>query len=138
MDKRGAEAIVAWVLLIGLSVSIGIMVSQWVKEQAEKQAEDIVKEVQGDIKCADVSINAYFIDTNCNSVEVSNRGYFKIVGLKIRPDIGTVEVRDIDINPQQSQTLNIGYSTNKLDIIPIIKIEKEKLGCVDKKISIEC
>ncbi|MEK6861179.1 MAG: hypothetical protein AABY07_04350, partial [Nanoarchaeota archaeon] len=80
----------------------------------------------------------YFIDTNCNSVEVSNRGYFKIVGLKIRPDIGTVEVRDIDINPQQSQTLNIGYSTNKLDIIPIIKIEKEKLGCVDKKISIEC
>ena len=141
MDKRGAETIVAWVLLVGLSITLGIIVSQWMKEQAEKQSEDIVKEVEGDIKCVDVSLNAYFSDSSCSTLEISNRGYFKILALKIRSDYGTGDPQEINLNPQQTQTLNIGYSVyngSRIDLIPIIKVGKERLACVDKKISIEC
>ena len=138
MDKKGAEAIVAWVLLVGLSITLGVIVMQWSKEQAEKQAKDIVREVEGDIKCVDVSINAYFTDANCDEIFITNKGYFKILSIKIRPDIGTVETLNINLDPQQSQTLNIGYLTNKLDIIPIIKAGKEDIACLDRKLTINC
>lgn len=137
MDKRGAEVIVAWVLLLGLSITLGIFVSQWIKEQAEKQSEEIVKEVEGNIKCVDVSLNAFFTNQNCNEISLANKGLFKILSLKIRSDYST-DTFSINLNPQQTQTLNIGYSANKLDIIPVIKSDKENLACVDRKISIEC
>ena len=76
--KKGQGAIIAWVLLIGLSVSLAVVVSTWTRQQAEQTAEGIVSGTEVDLRCASVSFNAAPDCTDNFEIKIVNRGDFTI------------------------------------------------------------
>ena len=61
-NKRGVGSIVAWVLLVGLGVSLGLMVTIWAKQQATKTTEFIIKDVEESLQSRDVLIVEDIVD----------------------------------------------------------------------------
>jgi len=136
--KKGVSEIVSFVLLIGFVVSLGVLVTTWFKEQTEKTTTTLVKETIGDIRCSDVSLNAYFINPPaCDRINITNTGYFRILQVTVRSQFGSRNY-NLEINITESKDLNIGGSFNEVEIIPIIKSEKELVACADRKVSIKC
>ena len=136
MAKRGASAIVAYVLLIGFAVTLGIMVSTWMKEQAEKTSQNLIQEKSREVTCTDVGLNAYFLSPACDWVNVTNKGVYSLKRLTFRSVFGS-ESKDVDILPHQSQDLYISTSTD-VEVIPSIVLEGELVGCGNRKIRLAC
>lgn len=139
MDKRGLSAIIAWVLLVGLSVGLGIIVTTWAKQQASKTVEGTIQNIEGDLRCAEVSFKAFVMPPPCD-INISNTGYYTIVNVSVRHQFGT-QIFAANLLPQQdSKVLNIQVSPPiQLDIIPIIRSEKNQLiGCADRKLVLTC
>ena len=136
-NKRGVGDIIAWVLLVGLSISLAIMVTAWMKQTTVKTTEFIINDVEGDVNCADVSMKAFIVSPPCTDINVSNTGYHKIVKLAARHQYGKQEFQ-VDLLPQtDSKVLNMQIPT-KVDIIPVIQVGKGLLGCADRKITLTC
>ncbi len=134
MNKRGISELISWVLIIGFSVALGIMVTSFLKNQASSTTEKIVQDTEGDLRCADVSINAFCL--SAGAFKITNRGYFTIHDIKIRHG---EELKTITINlppGQESESLNIGPGNG--DIIPVIQVEGKLLACIDKKVPVSC
>jgi len=75
LDKKGISPLIAWVLIIGLAIGIGVAVINW--------AIDITPEPDVDLSyCDDVSISYVYYDFSApgNDIEVnlSNNGYFSV------------------------------------------------------------
>ncbi len=138
-SKKGIGDIIAWVLLIGLSVALATMVTVWTKQQASKTTEFIIQDVEGDIQCADVSFKASVVDqAACKDINISNTGYHKIIKVSARTDFGATEF-SIDLMPQaDSKVLNIAIPSTGVDIIPIIQSSRGLIGCADRKLVITC
>ena len=138
MKKRGASELVAWVLIIGFSIALGVIVTQWLKDQATKSAEIVTKDIEKDLRCGDVSINAFF-SSPCTGIDVTNKGYHKIVSIKVRNPYDVQEL-SIDLRPGSTSTISPqGIQTGmSVDLIPVIEGENERLGCIDRRIILQC
>lgn len=139
MERRGASVIIGWVLLVGLAVTMGVIVSQWVKEQAESTAASLVEEKTQETRCMDVSIAA-FLEPGCAQVNVTNRGLFTVHQVGVRSQFGTETVNMV-ILPRQTQALNIQTSLSsgdRVDVIPVIKIDDVLASCAARKVSVTC
>lgn len=135
MKKRGASELIAWVLLIGFTITLGIVVSQWLREQAKSSTEAVIKDISSDLRCDNVQLNAYFSNP-CDTLEILNKGYHKILKVKVRSDFG-IEEFTVNIAPGASVTQQL--STNQaVEIIPVVEVEREQLACIDKKIQVNC
>jgi hypothetical protein len=136
MNNKGVSIVIGWVLLVGLSVALGMMVTTWIKQQAEDTTTFIIEDISGDTRCADVSLKAYIQATPC-VINVSNSGYHTIFKVSARHQYGTQEFQ-VDLPPQQgSKSLNIGVSL-EVDIIPVIQVDNKLLGCADRKVVLQC
>ena len=140
MMKRGASEIIGWVLLVGLSVMLAIMVIAWSKQLTQKTTESIINDVERDSRCADVALKAFVEVQPCQTVNISNPGYFKIAKISARHRFGTKEF-DVDLMPQRdSKVLNINAADGieKVELIPVVNINKKFIGCVDRKYVVAC
>ena len=105
--KRGVSVIIGWVLLVGLSVALAIMVTTWAKQHAEQTTQFIIQDVEGDLNCADVSLKAFVVNPPCTDLNISNTGYHTIIKVSARHQFGTQEF-DVNLPPQtESKVLNI-------------------------------
>lgn len=139
--KKGMSDIVAWVLLIGLSVALAAIVTVWTKQQVSKTTEFIIEDVEGDIQCADVSFKAFIANPPCSGINISNTGYHKIIRVSLRTQfMNQPQQVDVNLLPQtDSKVLNINVPTQGgVDIIPIIQSSKGLIGCADRKLVITC
>lgn len=137
MEKKGASEIIGWVLLVGLSVMLAIIVTTWAKQQAQDTSEFIIKDVQDDLRCEEVSMKAFIETPPCSNINVSNTGYHKIIKIIARHKFGTQEF-EVNLLPQKdSKVLNINIPS-KIDIIPVIQSGNELIGCADRKLVLEC
>ena len=138
-SKRGVGDVIAWVLLIGLSISLATIVTIWMKQTTTKTAEFIINDVEGDVRCADVSMKAFVVQPSpaCTDINISNTGYLKIIKVTARHQFGTQEFQ-VDLLPQtDSKVLNMHIPT-KVEIIPVIEVGKGLLGCADRKLTLVC
>lgn len=132
--KRGASAIVAWVLLLGFTLALATGVFYWTKTQAEDMTESTINYVAGEMECQDISLN---VIKDGNNLQITNKGYFTVDKIAIRTS-STSEIIDIALRPKE--TIPILPSIDIIsgfEVIPIILTENDQeVGCKDKTIKV--
>jgi len=156
--KKGVSPLIAWVLLIGFTVGVGILVSNFVIKQTEKFKPGEL--VEGGLFCDSVAFSAdsYCRDNLPNNPDpnwgilqltIKNRGAFSInkiaynlndvrgaisdsVLSNVQPS-GTTEisivVKDDNIVTDNSNNMKI----KKLVLTPLIIEEEKEVSCSEKK-----
>lgn len=151
LTKKGQGAIIAWVLLIGLSVSLAVIVSTWTREQAEETTETLVSQTEADLRCASVSFNA---KPECSipydSLKVVNRGDFTIhkfivhiksnQGQLFSSTINLFEGGREPIKPGETQTLRTqdSFMNSEIELVPFIQVDGQYVGCTARTLNTEC
>ena len=142
--KKGVSEPISWILLVGLGIMLAGIVTVWVKDTAESTSERIITNVENDLRCNDISINAYEkTPPLCSQILIQNRGTFSIAGIKTR-QINIVEdiVFESPLLPGKDASIDLNILTpppdNKIGIIPITKVGKDFIACMEKEISILC
>ncbi len=150
-QKRGQGAIIAWVLLIGLSVSLAVIVSTWTREQAEETTETLVSQTEADLRCAAVSFNA---KPECkipyDKLKIVNRGDFTIhkFVIHIKPKEGQLISNTINlfeggrepIKPGETKTLRTqdSFMNSEIELVPFIQVDGQYVGCTARTLKIKC
>lgn len=124
--KKGQGQMVAFVLLVGFVVVIGIMVGNWMMQRARKSAESIVSTGERDARCADVAIAPICGTGGLTIMTIMNKGVFKIKLKSGNQYVGGTGSKWILPN-QESEPLNIGIA-----VIPFIEIEGKEVGCSNR------
>ena len=127
MMKKGVSELIAFVLLIGLAVTVGVFVSRWSLQQAQKSTGGIEDMVMGDIQCSDVDIQWICEGT---SVKIKNRGTLTIVDF--HKDGELMKMSEV-LKPNSERS---GFSTGVYT--PIIKIDEKLVYCSTKKQEFKC
>ncbi len=155
-NKKGASAVVAYVLLITLTIVLAVTVTVYMKNKAKEQAESISDIVGTQMDCESVGINGYFdCNPNCDELVVTNVGA-KTVFLSVRYQtndannpFATFELNgfnDMGVKPKPygagsngdfvvRRTINDRRS--KVEIIPNVLVNGKRVGCGDKKLVVE-
>ena len=126
--KNGQGQMVAFVLLIGFTVVIGLMVGNWAIQRAGKTGESIVERGEIDTRCADVAIVGV---CEGSILTIRNKGAFK-VKLKDRNNYVGGTSNDWIYPNIDSSTITL----NNQNIVPFIEIEGKEYGCSSKAITI--
>ncbi len=138
-DKKGAGEIIAWILLLGFSISLAVLIFNWSRTQTEELTESTVSFVEGKLECQEIAINVV-TNEDCTSITITNKGKLNIDQLAIRTFRQEYENTLFEKNllaPKQSKTLDI-LQSNKIEVIPIVKINEKLVGCNEKRILHEC
>ena len=119
MNKKGQGQLVAYVLLIGFTIVLGVMVGGWMIRKAGETGESAAEMAERDARCPEVTIN---IVCDGGPRIKNSKGY----------TISKLKVNGIDISGeielgQVSQILNIGDT-----VIPFIKIDGKDVGCTNR------
>ena len=144
--KKGVSPLIAWVLIIGLSIALAIVVGNFMKESAEETAESLIKDIEGGAVCNKLNINAEPLECNKASKKIklalSNRGFLAIDKVRVRlfysdNTLGNeiVNLNNVPLLPEDSIDIEVpttGETLIKLQIVPI----REEFGCADKKIEL--
>lgn len=138
--KKGDSSIIAWVLLLGIAISTATAVFFWLQQQTETHTQKTTEYIEGNIACKEIIINA-IPDSNCENIEIRNRGMLNIAKVKIRLYKNNNEVEVIEngqIPPKQSININIGNNNQKVEIVPLINITKNLAICNERSLFVEC
>jgi|TARA_B100001971_G_C18247138_1_gene575153 hypothetical protein len=138
-NKKGIGPIIAWILLLGFSISLAVMIFNWTRTQTEDLTESTINYVEGKLECQEVSINVV-TNVECTEITINNRGKLNIEQFAIRvfrEDEKTLISEDL-LAPKASTTLPPIIQFNKLQVIPIIEVNDKLVGCIEKRISHEC
>src|SRR3989344_3287005 len=144
--KKGISPLIATVLVIGLSITLAVVVSNFMKESAEETAESLIQDIEGGAVCNKLNINAELLWCEIGNkkigLELSNKGFLAIDKVKVRlfyldNTLGNeiVNLNNIPLLPEDSVEIEVpttGETLIKLQIVPI----REEFGCVDKKIEL--
>ncbi len=124
--KKGQGQMVAFVLLVGFTVVIGIMVGGWMIRQSGRFEKSFDKS-EAEQRCAEVSIAPI-----CNGqvfAGIKNTGSYKIILKANNQYIGS----ELTLN-EETATINL---KTPLTVIPFIKIEGKEYGCPNRDLIID-
>ncbi|MFA5175741.1 MAG: hypothetical protein WC413_00565 [Candidatus Nanoarchaeia archaeon] len=117
--KKSISPLIAYVMLVGFTVVIGVFVSNYIINQTREQVSNIEK--GSDLYCPDTSINAqldcYKIlnDAKILNFTLKNTGSFNIVNITLYLKQGT-DLDELEKDEQFSITSN-SEGTTKLNVI---------------------
>ena len=156
------ETVVAWVLLLGFSITLGVFVFMWATKTTTSMTESTIKSIEGGMQCDNVQLYAVFNEDPpesedfCRNITITNNGYFTVDQIIIRGTTatGTIPKQDItDINfvplkPRGqinglTDAWNWGRGTRPMtgatiELIPVIIEKDSKISCPDKLIRVQC
>ncbi len=149
--KKGQAALIAWVLLIGLSVSLAVIVTTWTREQAEETTETLVSQTEADLRCDAVSFNvAPQCEIPYDGLKIVNRGDFTIhkFVVHIKPPEGNLISSTINLfeggreplKPGETQTLRTkdSFMNSEIDLVPFIQVDGQYVGCSARQLTTRC
>ena len=146
-EKKGQGEFVAYVLLIGLAVTLSIIIGRWSIGQSQSTSQNFVRQSEIEDKCGQIALSA---SVDCSGlanqilIKITNRGYLKIEKVKITGENGIncmlsdqPNELDIELYPQKETQPNIQLSDRleckKIYILPLMKISNEEtIGSSDK------
>ena len=154
-NKKGASAILAYVLLISLTVILAVSVTVYMKNKAKAQAEELTEAVGTALDCESVAINAYLEIVNnivTNDLVVTNVGA-KTVYLDLRYRLNNGKFFKKEENGEHEEgikpkpygatvdgnfkrIIDVDDRSGKVEVIPKVVINKKKIGCIDKKVTV--
>lgn len=158
-ERKGIETIVAWVLLLGFSVTLGVMVMMWATKTTEKMTEKTLSYMEGSLQCGDVQIYAVFSQptgppgtTQCGYMNITNRGYITIDEIAVRginkgnKATFSTKLTSAPWAPLQPKTEARGTTSGwgipnnnaEVDLIPVVYIDSKKYGCTEKLVRLTC
>jgi len=148
-SKKGAGAIIGYVLLIGFAVGLATTIFIWMTQQTEELTESSVKFVEGGMQCDNVMINVAVVDDDdCSPsssccLKVSNTRYLNIEKVIVRnlDGIQSAECSDNNHPINATKYVHCGQAWPedvKIEIMPIIKINGELFGCQNKATQTKC
>lgn len=135
-NKKGVSPLIAWVLILGFSITLAGIVTNWYMKSAEQMTESTITTLEGGMECNEVSINVAYTykDPNC-WLKISNTGKFQIDSVKIN----TV-TKDYGKNPKeyknftQADLPGILCTETKLTVNPILKRGDGTVSCPNDRI----
>ena len=140
MNKKAMSAIVAMVLLVAFSITLGLLISSWSTGMVKKTIKRGEITVGSQIDCMNVKINLE--DLGNEGVRIKNNGKEIIQGFVARiftadsiekEEMGDTIIQSFGVYDYFNGDLPTAV---KLEIIPRISIGEEKLeivDCVNKK-----
>ena len=150
MSRRGVSPIIAWVLLIGMAISLAMVVFNWASQQTRQLTDDSVTYVEAGLKCDQVSLNAVGKPDpeRCQSLTVTNTGFLAVHKLLIRPFNAdkTSAGAYLEYEPSQGiQPSSPPVSVNRgcsscafLEVVPLLKSDEKFAACFEKKVVVNC
>lgn len=149
--NKGVEGVVAWVLLLGFSVTIGVMVFMWATKTSGRLSENTVNYVEGDMSCEQVQIYSEFARDNngiCKTIKTMNKGYLNITQIMIRgveQNGKAIKPQTIEFKPalkpkeEVISPLTDAINPNsEVDVIPVTASNNRMILCTVRKMSLEC
>ncbi len=155
--KRGMETVVAWVLLLGFSITLGTFVFMWATRSSEEMTESTTKFVEGGMQCEQVQMYAVFTEDPdnpggppCGYISITNRGYLTIEKIKIRginkntqKPLTNQETYVEPLSPKEkyeglTATWGLPASNAEVELIPIVREGNNMIGCTDRMTRVEC
>jgi len=99
-NNKGVSPIIAWVLLVGFAVTLGVVVTQWTKTHAETEITETIKYVNTGLECDNIDFNVVY----CNDLEnvqhkfkIYNRGLKTITKFSLNVFSVSGEITDEEI-----------------------------------------
>ncbi|HLC37758.1 MAG TPA: hypothetical protein VJJ53_03190 [Candidatus Nanoarchaeia archaeon] len=144
--KKGVSPLIAWVLIIGLSLALAVVVGNFMKESAEETAESLIKDIEGGAVCNKLNINAEPLECNKASKKIklalTNRGFLAIDKVRVRlfysdNTLGNeiVNFNNVPLLPDDNVEIEVPIKEETLIKLQVVPIRAE-FGCVDKKIEL--
>jgi len=152
MNKRAVSALIATVILIAATISIGLIVSSFTKTSAKKVTSE-VQMISNKVECSDIELSVESF--TATGLIIKNRGTRGITDIYLRLYKNTIESKTAkDYTWHENDTLGLEFTwieklmpgkkiltedlnsdypnINKLELIPIINIEGQIIGCEDQ------
>lgn len=138
-QKKGISEIISYVLILGLAVALGAMISVWYQSTTQKQTSGIINPIEGTSQCQDVNVNVAFDYQNC-AIAVYNTGTSLINSFKVTYSDSNNEVNITDyhvkILPRLSNTIPLAgivginpSSLSYVSVVPIVIVNKQPYYC---------
>ena len=156
LNKKGASAIIGWILILGFTIGLATTVTLWMTRQTEEMTETGTKFVEGGMECDNVKINVQCgqEDGVCTELRVTNTGYLNIEKILIRkldpdnpesvecPPPGSGVTLPVKGDPLgcDSQVKGLDWD-GQIEVMPLRKVEGGSGGniaCQNKAITIKC
>ena len=150
MNSKGVSQAVAWVLLVGLSISLTIFVGVWLQDQSKDAIEGIVSDSEIKGRCSNVYFSAEKLCCdgdpctvgNIESIDFKNTGSFTISKFKCNGDDNVIGGSDGlvpgEVQLWQSLSTYCNNNIQSIILVPFVKIEEEEHGCAERTLTITC
>ncbi len=147
INKKGASELISYVLIIGLSITLAIVIGTWSKGESKRVVDTTVKESEIETRCAEVHLGGFGCIRNGNlEINVKNRGSFSIVGIRYictKSDGNDISGK-IDLDPvlkpgeeQSLNNLNNCDSNKEIILTPFITFGDNNIICPEGEKIIE-
>lgn len=127
IHKKGISPIIAWVLILGFTIALGAIVTNWYLQQSKKTTESTLGTMEGEMECNDVKINVAFTQSASGCVlKVSNTGMLRIDSIRVNN-----KQMSYDKNPKEYRNYSNTdiCSQTKITVLPLIKRDKNLVAC---------
>lgn len=137
ISRKAIAPIIAFVLLMGLAVTLGVFVTIWYTRASEKQTSELIGRFGTEEECSSVSFDAA-LDYDACTGEMYNLGKFTIDKIKIDTYYtdGTEkhDIADVNILPREGVSAPLPLSLiAKLQISPILEDKGELIECTNNR-----
>ncbi len=140
--KKGVSQAVAWVLLLGLSISLALVVGTWLSRITEDTGKEIVSDTLNDQRCADTVL--VLKSQSCSSLYntlFKNTGSFNITKVKCNGQSHFLTSDNSPLAPgQESISLSTCFDATLgvTGVVPFIFFDGLETACAGKSLSIRC
>ena len=140
MKKKGISPIVGWVLMLGLAISLAAVTIIYVKSTTEERVDDTVTFIESGLQCDEIFWNINYVD---DMFMIKNAGGKSIKGFVVKETLKTGVVDNLDVDqiipPGENYLfnqipINKLLRINKIDFVPLVEIDNDKVGCNNKRI----
>jgi len=132
MHKKGVSPVIAWVLILGFTIALGSIVTNWYLQQSKKTTESTLGTLEGEMECNEVKINVAFTQSGSGCVlKVSNTGALRIDSVKVN---GKQLAYDRNPKEYKNYTSTDICDSTTATVLPIIKKDNNLAVCQNDKI----
>ena len=141
--KKGIQAWISWVLIVGFSIAIGALVMRFMTGFATGTVEEMIERDNQQKLCdsASISVRGICQNTQVLNINVSNNGNLRIDELLFRMyDIYTVPqvtYKNQTINTEK--TLAVGVVKQgvikQVEVMPVVQEGRKRYICQNKKVT---
>ncbi|MFH1455465.1 MAG: hypothetical protein ABIF40_00775 [archaeon] len=134
VTKKGISPAIAWILILGLSITLAAFVFNWYSDKAETISTSVLDDIAGGVYCDDVEFNILKPNTTATYWRMQNSGTRTITKIKlsiIRSDMSGLNT-DIDGPFPPGDEVNLfsmGEDVISLQIFPYIEVEETEYYC---------